>query len=180
MSEYTSVYEDRRGSIPVRLEATPKRDPRGHEYAHYRLVASDGRPGVVIVATRASSVLLVRSRRDSVGRDMWELPRGAGDPGDRSLVHTGRRELLEETGYTAEPMLLGTYVTDSTLFPHPMGVVRCEVQAGEPSSETDGEVDETRWFGRTSVLEMIADGTIADAHSLSALALWFSHAELEE
>jgi len=172
--EYATIFEDTRGGIPVRLEAAPKVDAAGRAYAHYRLVASEGRPGAVIVATRGGDLLLVLSHRGSAGRDMWELPRGAGDAGDPDVALTGRRELLEETGYAAEAVLLGSYITDSTLFPHPMGAVHCSVGEAEPVGETDGEVSEARWFSREEVLAMIGDGTIGDAHSLASLAIWFA------
>lgn len=173
-SDYETVFEDRRGAIPVRLEAAPKVDAAGRAYAHYRLVASEGRSGAVIVATRGEDLLLVRSHRESAGRDMWELPRGAGDADDADFATTGRRELREETGYAAEAEPLGQYLTDSTLFPHPMGVVHCAVTSAEPDAETDGEILESRWFGRAEVMGMIGDGTICDGHSLAALAVWIA------
>ena len=64
------------------------------------------RPAVGIVAiTDAGNVVLVEQYRPPVGRTMFELPAGlAGDlPGmeHEPLVEAARRELLEETGYTA-------------------------------------------------------------------------------
>jgi len=172
--EFQTVFEDRRGSIPVRLEAAPRVDARGNDYAHYRLVASEGRLGAVIVATRGADILLVLSRRESAGRDLWELPRGAGDETDADVVETGRRELSEETGFRSTATLLGQYLVDSTIFPHRMGAVHCIVSDDGPAGDTDGEISEMRWVSRDDVRAMMADGTIADAHSLATLGLWFA------
>jgi len=45
-------------------------------------------------------ILLVRQYRHAVGASLWELVAGRIDPGESPLA-AARRELLEETGYTA-------------------------------------------------------------------------------
>ena len=60
-------------------------------------------PGAVgIVATDADGrVVLVRQWRHAVGRALWEIPAGTLTPGEEPEA-AARRELAEETGYTAE------------------------------------------------------------------------------
>jgi ADP-ribose pyrophosphatase len=60
-------------------------------------------PGAVgIVATDADGrVVLVRQWRHAVGRALWEIPAGTLTPGEEPEV-AARRELAEETGYTAQ------------------------------------------------------------------------------
>jgi ADP-ribose pyrophosphatase len=60
-------------------------------------------PGAVaIVATDADGrVVLVRQWRHAVGRALWEIPAGTLTPGEEPEA-AARRELSEETGYTAE------------------------------------------------------------------------------
>ncbi len=76
---------------------------RGHwEYA----TRNTKKPAVGIVAiTDSQDVVLVEQYRPPVGRMVVELPAGlAGDiPGseNEALVEAAKRELLEETGYTA-------------------------------------------------------------------------------
>jgi ADP-ribose pyrophosphatase len=60
-------------------------------------------PGAVavIALTDAAELVMERQFRYPLGRDMFELPAGKIDPGEDPLA-TARRELQEETGYTAE------------------------------------------------------------------------------
>jgi ADP-ribose diphosphatase len=59
-------------------------------------------PGAVAVlaVTDAGELVMERQFRYALGRDMIEVPAGKIDPGEDPLA-TARRELQEETGYTA-------------------------------------------------------------------------------
>jgi ADP-ribose pyrophosphatase len=59
-------------------------------------------PGAVavIAVTDAGELVMERQFRYPLGRDMIEIPAGKIDPGEDPLA-TARRELREETGYTA-------------------------------------------------------------------------------
>jgi len=59
-------------------------------------------PGAVavIALTEAGELVMERQYRYPLGRDMIEIPAGKIDPGEDPLA-TARRELKEETGYTA-------------------------------------------------------------------------------
>ena len=59
-------------------------------------------PGAVAVlaVTDAGELVIERQFRYPLGRDMFEIPAGKIDPGEDPLA-TARRELQEETGYTA-------------------------------------------------------------------------------
>jgi ADP-ribose pyrophosphatase len=57
---------------------------------------------VAVLALDAQDrVLMIRQYRHPVGRELWEIPAGLRDADGEALVDTARRELLEETGYTA-------------------------------------------------------------------------------
>jgi len=66
----------------------------------------------VVALTEDGKVLIVRQYRPAVEHHTLELPSGLVDPGE-TPQETGRRELLEETGYQADEMeLLGGMETD--------------------------------------------------------------------
>ena len=125
-------------------------------------------------------MLLVRSNRISTGRLLWELPRGSsevedaagGDPfSDAALVRAALRELREETGRSgSEARVIGRFYTDTAVFPQPVGAVLCDVDPAEPVGETDGEVEEQRWFTRPELSALSGEGTV-DGFTLAVLGL---------
>ena len=60
-------------------------------------------PGAVVIlpVLDAERVVLLRNFRFVVNDTLWEVPAGTVEPGE-PLEEYARRELLEETGYTAE------------------------------------------------------------------------------
>ena len=72
--------------------------PEGRE-ARREVVEHPG--AVAIVATAPDGrVVLVRQWRHALRRALWEIPAGTRQPGEEPAA-TARRELTEETGYTA-------------------------------------------------------------------------------
>lgn len=57
----------------------------------------------MVPLTDDGKVVLIRQYRHAVGGYIWEIPAGTLDP-DESPLACARRELAEETGYTAESM----------------------------------------------------------------------------
>lgn len=83
--------------VTLRLKSLPRPDGS----TRLREVVEHA-PGAAIVAVdEAGQVLLVRQHRPAVGVDLLELPAGIVDPGEQP-IECARRELEEETGYTAE------------------------------------------------------------------------------
>ena len=62
-------------------------------------------PGSVVVLPVFSDgrILMIRQYRHAARQYLWELVAGRKDPGE-SFMHGARRELQEETGYTARKM----------------------------------------------------------------------------
>ena len=61
------------------------------------------RPSVAIVAiTNNDKVILIRQYREPLEKEIIEIPAGVKAKGDETALQTAKRELMEETGYTAK------------------------------------------------------------------------------
>ena len=61
---------------------------------------------LILALTRDEKVVMVRQYRHGIERVCLELPGGLVDPADTSPALSAQRELLEETGYLADEMVL--------------------------------------------------------------------------
>lgn len=158
------------GPPALELWRGPVTLPSGVTYTGHAMRTNPDTPGVVVVARRRDAVLLVRSLRPSVGRRMWELPRGFGDTGDSAA--DALRELRDETGLTGvDAHVVGSYVTDTSLLPGEVRVVVCHVNDGAEVGRRDGEIIEARWVPIDALAGLMAEGVIADAHTLAGIAV---------
>ena len=136
----------------------------GREIVHHR-----GAVGVVPIAPDGR-VVLVRQWRHAVERALWEIPAGTRDEGEEPSV-TARRELEEETGYTAaawRPLgqacvspgysreLLWYFLADG-------------LTEGATSTDPDEKID-VRLFTPDEVLQLVSAGA-TDLKTLAGLAL---------
>src|SRR5580692_3829277 len=74
-------------------------DPDGFEIE--RAIVQHRGSAVMMPVDEKNRILLVRQYRLAARKFLWELPAGTVDPGEKPL-QTGRRELVEETGYRAK------------------------------------------------------------------------------
>ena len=65
-----------------------------------RSVVRHAGSAVMMAVDDKKRVLLVRQYRLPAGKNLWELPAGRLDPGEKPL-QAAKRELIEETGYRA-------------------------------------------------------------------------------
>lgn len=79
---------------------------RGWEFVEHRNVRGIA---VILAVTPENSLLLVEQERIPLGRSVIELPAGLVGDGEaregENFVEAAKRELLEETGYSAERMI---------------------------------------------------------------------------
>lgn len=118
-------------------------------------------------------VLLERQYRHAAGQMMWELPAGRIDDGERELA-AAKRELLEETGYTARgwKKILYFYVSPGFL-DETMSIYLAEgLRPGIAQPEEDEKIT-TRFIPLSETLRMVEKGLIQDAKTLASV-LWLA------
>ena len=118
-------------------------------------------------------VLLERQYRHAAGQMMWELCAGRIDDGERELA-AAKRELLEETGYTARrwKKILHFYVSPGFL-DETMAIYLAEgLKSGIAQPEADERIL-TRFFSLSETVRMVNKGLIQDGKTISAV-LWLA------
>jgi ADP-ribose pyrophosphatase len=118
-------------------------------------------------------VLLERQYRHAAQSMMWELPAGRIDDGETSLT-AAKRELLEETGYTARQWkrILHFYVSPGFLDETMTIYLAQGLQAGKAQPEAD-EMIATKFFNLSEAKRMALNGRIRDAKTISGI-LWLA------
>ncbi len=118
-------------------------------------------------------IVLVRQYRHAAQQALWEIPAGTAEPNEE-CAQGARRELREETGYTADSLSLLC-----TVYPTPgYSTERVHVyaayglHAGEQQLEEDEDI-EVREVSFDEAWAMQASGEIADMKTVLAL-LWLS------
>lgn len=130
-------------------------------------------PGsAVMMPVEEERVLLVRQFRLPAGKELWELPAGKVDEGEVPL-EAAKRELIEETGYTADRWQpLVSYFPTPGFVEEKMHVfLATELHQGT-ATPMDDERIETRWFGRRELSDLIDAGEIEDGKTLVGFLLW--------
>jgi ADP-ribose pyrophosphatase len=133
---------------------------------------------VVILAVDDSAatprVLLERQYRHAAGDYLWELPAGRIDPGEKELA-AAKRELLEETGYTASKWkrILKFYASPGFVAETMSVFLATGLQAGEAQPEED-EIIYKRMVPLPTAVQMAVNGTLRDAKTISSV-LWLDH-----
>jgi 8-oxo-dGTP pyrophosphatase MutT (NUDIX family) len=153
---------------------------------HDEVDRPDGSPGIygvvhfanvavgAVVVDDDDRVLLVGQHRYTLDEYSWEIPEG-GVPADETPLDGARRELLEETGVTADGWRelvrfhLSNSITDEGGVVFAARAVAHGVASPDPTEDIA-----VRWVAFDEALAMLGDGRITDAITiigLQALAL---------
>ena len=118
-------------------------------------------------------VLLERQYRYAAQSMMWELPAGRIDDGETSLT-AAKRELLEETGYTARQWqrILHFYASPGFLDETMTIYLARGLQAGKARPEADERIA-ARFFTLPDARRMALNGRIRDAKTICGI-LWLA------
>lgn len=133
-------------------------------------------PGSVVILAldetqRQPRVLLERQYRHAAAAYLWELPAGRVDPGE-SEIAAAKRELLEETGFTAArwQRLFKCFVSPGFMDETMAIYLARELRPGKAQPEADERIRQ-RMVPLVDALQMILNGTIRDGKTISAI-LW--------
>ena len=118
-------------------------------------------------------VLLERQYRHAARQMLWELPAGRIDEDENDLA-AAKRELLEETGYTASRWrrILHFYASPGFLAEAMNLYFARGLRAGPAQPEAD-EVIQVRMVPLSAAVRMIMRGTIKDGKTIAGV-LWLS------
>ncbi|MGH9516028.1 MAG: NUDIX hydrolase [Terriglobales bacterium] len=133
---------------------------------------------IVILAVDESSnsprVLLEKQYRHAAGRFLLELPAGRIDEGENAL-HAAKRELLEETGYSARSWkrVLHFWASPGFVAEAMTIYLARDLKAGAAQPEDD-EVIEIKLVPIKKAASMVLKGVIQDAKTIAGV-LWLDH-----
>ena len=132
---------------------------------------------VVILAVDESQseprILLVRQYRHAAQQYLWELCAGRIDKGENELP-AAKRELLEETGFTASrwKRILNFYASPGFVAETMSLYLARGLRPGTAQPEED-EVIEIKFFPLSTAVRMVMSGRIHDGKTISGV-LWLS------
>lgn len=158
-----------RGSI-LALRTDQVRMPGGHTakrevVEHYGAVA-------VAAVDDAYRVAMVYQYRHPVGRRLWELPAGLLDEPGEDPAAAAARELLEETGLTAERWSVLVDLVSSPGFADEalrVYLARGLVDVGRPDGHDEEADMEVHWFGIEDAAHKVLAGEIVNSTAAAGI-----------
>jgi ADP-ribose pyrophosphatase len=160
------VFKDRY----LRLVTRDLRLPNGRRTRHH-VVEHPGAVAILPVCGNGD-LMLIRQFRPSVGEELYEIPAGTLEKGERPLA-TAKREIVEETGFKARRWRkLAAFYTAPGFCTELMHLF---VATDLSPARADGDADEIIAPARMSpgrALRLVRRGAIRDAKSIAGILLY--------
>lgn len=154
-----------------RITEDHAKEPKGG-FEITRAIVQHGGSAVMFAVDDKKRILLVRQYRLPARDYLWELPAGRLDKGEKPL-QAAKRELKEETGYTA-----GKWKKLVSFFPSPgflsekMHIFAAEDLTAGDAQPMEDERIETKWVTPKELRKLIDGGKIVDAKTLIGFFTW--------
>ncbi|GHT13695.1 ADP-ribose pyrophosphatase [Planctomycetales bacterium] len=132
-------------------------------------------PGAVVILPILSDgrIVLIKQYRVAIDEEIIELPAGTREPNEPELI-TARRELVEETGYTAGQMTeVFQFYTSPGFVKEAMFLFKATNLIAGPTNMEDGEKIVPMIVDLPEAMNLIKTGKIRDAKTLIGL-LWYN------
>jgi len=142
------------------------------------VIRHNGSAVILAVDTRTNpadpGILLIRQWRHAANQFLLELPAGRIEPGEK-LIPSGRRELLEETGYRARKWSKHIkYFASPGFLSEAMHILLAEdLTAGQATPEDDEKI-EIHMTPLSEALRLIHTGKIHDGKTLIGILFYAS------
>jgi ADP-ribose pyrophosphatase len=132
-------------------------------------------PGSVVVLPvfPDGRILMIRQYRHATRQFLWELVAGRKDPGE-NFAQGARRELKEETGYTARrwKKIMDLFPTPGFVSERMVIFLAQDLKSGQANPEDDEKITQ-RIFTLREAERWIRSGRIRDAKSIAGI-LYYS------
>lgn len=138
----------------------------------YREIVEHNGGAVCIPVTSDNKVVMVKQYRKPVDRIVLEVPAGKIEKEDKDPLETVKRELREETGYTAAKMELLTVMEPSVGYTTEALYIylAMELTPGETDFD-DNEAIDIEEYPFEEAHNMVLSGKIRDAKTIIAILL---------
>lgn len=136
----------------------------------YREVVEHNGAVAIVPITKDNKIVLVKQYRYPMGQTVLEIPAGKIDQGENDTLETAKRELKEETGYTAEQFHYLGKINPSVAYTEEVIYLYAarELTAGETAFDEDEAIDILEYdFNRAYA--MAAKGDLIDAKTIAAI-----------
>jgi len=127
----------------------------------------------VLIKHKSKGFVLIDIFRQSLNKNVLEIPRGNANIGESS-IDCAYREVAEETGYIIKKdkiKKLGSINPNSGILSSTIDLFYAEVD-NEPMVETDNEANKNIYISYDELVNSIKSGIIKDSFTLAAFTLY--------